>query len=967
MQPKLHLFALSLLLGSCVSLLAGEGRESYQYDPTGRISHIEDPNGTVTRFEYDALGNLLSVRTTAGKNPPLITEAHPTELRAGETYQLEVQGENLSAAEVTPPTPHFTTSALIALPDSLSFVLSLSADAPVGEHLLRVINPDGAASIPILVLAALPRLRAGPLPLALPEDGSVQAILLTLSHADLVDRTVRLSTAEPAIAQVIDSSVLITSGDTRARARIRGTAPGVTTLSLESDGLDSAQYSVYVTAAYGDINTKFSDTLGLLVAEVDPPDTQAERSRHSPLLGLARGPLIQGIDPPALSVGTTGAQVTIQGMGLHDLQGIAFVPAAGVSAQGLDVGADGASATISVDVNAEAPLGPRRIVLAGPADSYPPASPGGDSLSITLPPPQIESIDPLFARPGDTAQQLLIRGRYLNQPVAAIIEPGQGLTVGTHPETNGNGTRLYARFSVAADALPGERAVIVVTQGGSSSALSSAANRFTIADGTLQTNTPLTSPLLGVQVGSREPAAGFEKTLAASNLGVSVGPVVSDIRPIQGAIGTDLEMELHGSALADVDQVLVVPPDGISIEGVVPDPAGDLVRVHMQIDPDAPRTLRRVRVLAAGAQVPFSSPAGGRFLVTAELAQLASVSPNTLQIGAGELSVQLRGTSFSGATKVSARPPDDLVLARPSVNDDGTALTFSVRAESEASPGPRVLQVSTPAGTSTASASPQNTLTLFRDTQGSAQPLVGTLVGVSVGVPQDPDFTFRELPAPVLGLQVGQSDLPPKPSGLASARPTGLAVGPVITAVQTPPLALGGSYQVRVLGHNLHDVDGAGVFPALGVTASSPFPSLEGREVLFSLTVAPDADLRPRELRLVAGPLIVPFADPADALVRLGTGLPLIDSIHPILTQPGDTLELLVRGHELQGATEVLADPPEGLVFDHRPIVNAQGTELRARVHVMEDAPIGPRVIRVQTPGGGSTDQSSPANTFTIY
>jgi hypothetical protein len=319
------------------------------------------------------------------------------------------------------------------------------------------------------------------------------------------------------------------------------------------------------------------------------------------------------------------------------------------------------------------------------------------------------------------------------------------------------------------------------------------------------------------------------------------------------------------------------------------------------------------------------------------------------------------------ATHVSAVPSDSLVLDSPSVSPDGTLLTVTVRANPGAAIGPRVLQVTTPGGISTSVPSPENTLNLFAEARGSAKPLVAPLVGVTLGeVPVAP-VAVPALPAALLGIQVGAQDVPARPSLLASAPSVGVAVGPMVDRIEAPPLALGGTYVLRIFGKGMDAVDGAGIFPGLDVAVSRPVPSQDGTQVTLSFTISPDARLEPRELRLVAGPLLVPFANPALAVLRLGPGVPQIDSIQPIVAQPGDTVELVVRGHNLQGAVRVLAEPAEGLELAANHGVNADGTELRIRMHVSENASTGPRTLRVQAPGGTSTGQASPANTFTVY
>jgi hypothetical protein len=165
----------------------------------------------------------------------------------------------------------------------------------------------------------------------------------------------------------------------------------------------------------------------------------------------------------------------------------------------------------------------------------------------------------------------------------------------------------------------------------------------------------------------------------------------------------------------------------------------------------------------------------------------------------------------------------------------------------------------------------------------------------------------------------------------------------------------------------LDDANGAGVFPGLDLAVSNPAPSADGTHVAVTLTVPPDAEPEPRKLSLAADDRVLPFANPRDAVIQIGPGIPQIDSIQPILAEPGDTIELTVRGHNLQNAMRVLAEPKAGLDIDQERAVNDDGTELRVRVHVRHDAAIGPHTIRVQAPGGTSTDAATPANTFTVY
>jgi hypothetical protein len=876
-----------------------------------------------------------------------------------------VRGENLAEAEVLPPSSVYSVSDLVRAPDAVTFLLSVAEDAPLGEQVLRIENAVGFAPLRLPVLPPLPRLSAGPLPLALPDDGSQRRILIRLSRPDVLDRRVTLSTSDPGIAELIDGSVVIAAGDSEAAARIRAVSGGVTTVTLESDGLVSRFYSVYVTAAYGDVNTRFSDTLGVLVgAEATPADLLYPQT-SSPV-GVVRGAMISAIDPSAVNVGAASVPIRIYGVGLDGVDSALAFPEPGISVLGVDPAPNGTGVDVWLNVDPDAETGYRRIVLSGSEPDYPPASPGSDVLEIAPPPPQIHAIEPVFAVRGDASSDLIIRGRFLDRVRDVRFEPPDGISVARETRADPTGSALTARISVASDAPVGERLVRVTTSGGTSGSALTAANRLLVVEGISPPISPVASALLGVRIGSPQPLDPNERTDISAGLGVVLGSVVENMSPRLGEVGTRVELTLRGISLARVDEVSLEPPDGIAPEAMLADPGGGGVRLSLRIDPEARPGWRRLRPYAAGIEIPFADDSDSLFLITPPVPRISAVVPNTLRIGAGDQSLRLLGENLSFATLVSATPPGDLTIGPPSVSEDGTSIGVTVRAAPGATPGPRVLRVAAPTGTSTATASHFNTLDLFDEARASPDPLIAPLLGLNVGETRH-HRAGQTLTAPLLGLRIGP-EVTARDRPLLTPSPLlGIAVGPTAYRVETQPLTRGGSHQLRVFGHDLGTVDGAALIPAFDVALGRPFPSPDGAELALTLTIPPEAVLQPRELRLVAGSGIVPFAEPSQSLLRFGSGIPLVDSIQPIVAERGDILDLVVRGHDLDAATRVSAEPSAGLALDTELWSSPDGTELRVRLHVPEDAQPGPRVIRVQTPGGMSTESASPANTLTIY
>ena len=83
--------------------------------------------------------------------------------------------------------------------------------------------------------------------------------------------------------------------------------------------------------------------------------------------------------------------------------------------------------------------------------------------------------------------------------------------------------------------------------------------------------------------------------------------------------------------------------------------------------------------------------------------------------------------------------------------------------------------------------------------------------------------------------------------------------------------------------------------------------------------------------------------------------VPSISSSSPQAVQPGETIDVTIRGANLTGATRLWTSFSSKSVLS--PDVKENGTnkaEVVFRVTVSEDAPVGVHGIRVATPGGVS-------------
>lgn len=171
---------------------------------------------------------------------------------------------------------------------------------------------------------------------------------------------------------------------------------------------------------------------------------------------------------------------------------------------------------------------------------------------------------------------------------------------------------------------------------------------------------------------------------------------------------------------------------------------------------------------------------------------------------------------------------------------------------------------------------------------------------------------------------------------------------------------------LTVSGVGLDTVSAITINPATGITVGTPTIQPDGLLLSVPVTLASDAPAGIKELKLANGATPLLFSEASAARFVVAAGEPRIDSIAPILARQGDTVTLTVRGAHLTNTT-VLVEPAAGIVLGSPPDISADGTQITLGLYIPADAALGGRVIRIQTPGGITTDQPEPANTFTVF
>jgi len=953
---------LSLAAGA---LLAAE--QSYDYDALGRLVRSTAGSNSV-EYRYDAAGNLLEVTGNLPVTAPAVSTVTPDSLRRGQSAQITLNGNGLAYSSVASPSSAFTLSGVSASPATLAFNLAVADDAPLGVHTFTVSNSAGSANFVLAVNPKLPTLSVAPLPLAVAPDNVPRSFSITLSNSDTIAHTVNLVISNAAIATVSPASLSISPGQTSVLASITGVSGGSTTLSLTSPTLQTVLAPVFVTADFVGISTSRAPLVGVVLEKPpEPPASQTIQLGARADVGVVVGGHLRDIAPKAVPRGTS-MTLTLFGKGFETAAAVSLVPADGVMLGSLMAAPDGLSATLSITVADNAPATLRQIVLTdGAGNRFPASRADSDRLLVAYPAPVVESITPVFGTVG-APMSVTLRGRNLQQG-KVLLSPGTGIQVDGSPVVNADGTAMTFNLGIGSFTALGEHLVTVSTPGGESMSVKGPENTFTVVTALNETITPITAPQVGVVLQADTPPPSSQAYgLEASHVGITMGSVVTGMVPRAGIIGETVNLTLQGQELAGVTALSFTPAEGVTVQSLAPAADGKSVSASVEISATAPKTIRTVKAHAGSVVIPFSDFRQSQFQVTAPLPRIDSVSPVNLAVGTGPVTLTVRGVNFKDASLVAVSPATGITVSQPpAVNPDSTEITVNVTVDSAAATGQRVVTVTTPAGATDGTATPANTLNIVNTLGDAVTPIQAPALGV-VKLDDTPPPTIDSLLASAnVGVVLQADPAPPATQDvfLGNAR-LGVVVGPVAKTLQAGVLRPGVSGTLTVSGVGLDAIAAVGISPTTGITLGAPVIQPDGLSLSVPITLAADAPAGIKELALSDGTTPVLFTEAAAARFIVSTGEPRIDSITPILARQGDTVTLTVRGVHFDHAA-VLIEPAAGVVLGSAPTVNADGTELTLGVYVPADAVQGGRVIRVQTPGGITTDQAEPANTFTVF
>jgi YD repeat-containing protein len=457
--------------------------------------------------------------------------------------------------------------------------------------------------------------------------------------------------------------------------------------------------------------------------------------------------------------------------------------------------------------------------------------------------------------------------------------------------------------------------------------------------------TSYASQLGVVRSDSAEPPAQ-SLTQASSSLGVVIGGYVDGIQPDALVVGSEAAtLTVTGAGLSGVTAVAVVPSSGVDVLSFDAAADGSSVAVVLDVAVDAPQILRRLVLTGPAGPYRAATPAADRFLVSADLPELQSVSPLFALPGTPNLALTIRGRNLQRASAVSLVPGNGIVVGTsPDVNADGTLMTVQIAVSPFAPVGDHVVVIQSPAGSSSSQPTAFNTIRVVEELVSTKTPIVAPLVGL-----------FVEGSEPAQG-----------PAYQLASTALGVSRGAIVTTTTPNVAVVGSTTQLTLKGLSLDNVSQISIEPATGLEYGDFDISGDGRELSLTLQVAGDAPLGPRSLRVMKGDVRVMFADPLQATLNIVLPQPELQSVTPIMLEQGaSAVAVSLRGRNLAGATSVTLVPAAGIIAAP-PVVNAAGTEATLNLSIAPDAPLGPRTILISTPAGTSDAAPVAANTVEV-
>lgn len=218
----------------------------------------------VIEYRYDGSGNIIEVFTQGQSGAPVIDTLSPFFVNLGDSVFVSVTGQNLLSVSVETEAPGVSISNVGSDFDRLSFLISASGLADIGQITLTISNKLGAATSEFTVAGRAPEVQVSPSPIVLVPNSAPENFQFSFSEQRPASEIFSVDIDDPNVATSPIQNFSLAPDSQVVNIPLTGQSVGNTPLFIEStENLFFFSFPIFVSQSFADYLSQF---------EVDSPE-----------------------------------------------------------------------------------------------------------------------------------------------------------------------------------------------------------------------------------------------------------------------------------------------------------------------------------------------------------------------------------------------------------------------------------------------------------------------------------------------------------------------------------------------------------------------------------------------------------------------------------------------------------------------------------------------------------------------
>jgi YD repeat-containing protein len=412
-----------ILLVGCFAIARVEADEArFIYDSLGRLQAVIDSNGNAAIYNYDAVGNLLSItRTGAAPTGVSITFFSPDEGPVG--TEVTIYGAGFSPTPADNDVKFNGVTASVISSTNTQIVASVPTGATTGPISVTNSNGNVTSATPFTVTLPL-SIEVSPAT-AVVVSGTSKQFTASVEGTTNQSVTWSIDGVGTTVGSISDTGLYSVPSSfagtalvlVKATSLVDPTKSATASVSVLPSAILSPIVAPQVSVAVAAPPLPLVPTgpfvapqVSVEVAEppptpvvsgpfiapqvsvevAEPPPTPVVSGPFvAPQVSVALTPIISAISPSSGAQGATNLLITITGTGLMGATSISFllngVTDTSITATNITANAEGIQVTADFTITSSAPIGFRVVRIITPNGTSPSSVLGGNTFSVTAP------------------------------------------------------------------------------------------------------------------------------------------------------------------------------------------------------------------------------------------------------------------------------------------------------------------------------------------------------------------------------------------------------------------------------------------------------------------------------------------------------------------------------------------------------------------------------------------------------